>query len=35
MNDHTPETIADYGVCGYNDVQKHAELMRKIPWFKE
>jgi hypothetical protein len=33
--DLTPETIADYGVCGYKDVEKHLELRRKIEWFKE
>jgi len=31
----TPENIADYGVCGYKDVQKHRELENKIKWFKE
>jgi len=31
----TPENIADYGVCGYKDVNKHMELRRKIEWFKE
>mgnify|MGYP001474865836 FL=1 len=24
--DLTPENIADFGVCGYKDVQKHVEL---------
>jgi hypothetical protein len=33
--DLTPETIADFGVCGYKDVTKHLELQRKIAWFKE
>lgn len=33
--DLTPENIADFGVCGYKDVQKHVELRRKIQWFKE
>ncbi len=33
--DLTPENIADYGVCGYKDVEKHLELRRKIQWFKE
>jgi hypothetical protein len=33
--DLTPETIADYGVCGYKDVEKHLELQRKIAWFKQ
>lgn len=31
----TPENIAEYGVCGYKDVEKHIELRRKIEWFKE
>ena len=31
--DLTPENIAEYGVCGYKDVKKHAELGRKIDWF--
>jgi hypothetical protein len=31
--DLTPDTIADYGVCGYKDLKKHAELRRKIDWF--
>lgn len=31
----TPENIADYGVCGYKDVEKHRELRNKIAWFKE
>ncbi len=31
--DLTPDTIADYGVCGYKDVGKHLELRRKIEWF--
>jgi len=33
--DLTPETIADYGVCGYKDVKKHLELRRKIEWFTQ
>jgi hypothetical protein len=33
--DLTPENIADFGVCGYKDVEKHLELRRKIDWFKE
>ena len=33
--DLTPENIADFGVCGYKDVEKHLELRRKINWFKE
>ncbi|MCG8581009.1 MAG: N-acetyltransferase [Bacteroidales bacterium] len=32
--DLTPDTIADYGVCGYKDVAKHKELRNKIEWFK-
>ena len=32
--DLTPDTIADYGVCGYKDIKKHAELRRKIAWFR-
>lgn len=31
--DLTPENIANYGVCGYKDVQKHIELRRKIDWY--
>lgn len=30
----TPENIANYGVCGYKDVNKHKELRNKINWFK-
>ena len=33
--DLTPDTIADYGVCGYKDIEKHLELRRKIAWFKD
>jgi len=33
--DLTPVTIAEYGVCGYKDVEKHVELQRKIAWFKK
>ncbi|AFV23868.1 hypothetical protein Mpsy_1661 [Methanolobus psychrophilus R15] len=33
--DLTPETIAEYGVCGYKDVKKQVELRRKIDWFRE
>lgn len=33
--DLTPENIANYGVCGYKDVNKHEELKRKIHWFTE
>ena len=31
--DLTPENIAEYGVCGYKDVEKHVEMRRKIDWF--
>ena len=31
--DLTPDTIADYGVCGYKYAEKHEELRRKIDWF--
>jgi hypothetical protein len=31
----TPENIADYGVCGYKDINKHLELRRKVDWYKE
>lgn len=33
--DFTPSNIAQYGVCGYKDVEKHLELRRKIDWYKE
>ncbi len=33
--DITPENIADYGVCGYKDVEKHVELRNKIDWYKK
>jgi hypothetical protein len=33
--DITPENIANYGVCGYKDVEKHLELRKKIEWFKK
>jgi len=33
--DLTPENIADYGVCGYKDVNKHIELRNKIDWYAE
>jgi hypothetical protein len=33
--DLTPENIADYGVCGYKDVEKHIELRNKIEWYKK
>jgi hypothetical protein len=33
--DFTPSNIADYGVCGYKDAEKHLELRRKIDWYKE
>jgi len=28
--DLTPENIANYSVCGYKDIKKHAELRRKF-----
>jgi ribosomal protein S18 acetylase RimI-like enzyme len=31
----TPENFADYGVCGYKDIQKHKELRAKLDWFTE
>jgi len=31
----TPDNIANYGVCGYKDVEKHLELRKKIDWLKE
>jgi hypothetical protein len=31
----TPENIANYGVCGYKDVNKHIELRNEIEWVKE
>lgn len=31
----TPDTIANYGVCGYKDVHKHEELVRKIAWYSK
>ncbi|MCO5252120.1 MAG: YoaP domain-containing protein [Candidatus Kapabacteria bacterium] len=30
--DLTPENIAQYGVCGYKDINKHLELQRKVEW---
>jgi hypothetical protein len=33
--DLTPDNIADYGVCGYKDIEKHSELRKKIGWFKK
>ena len=33
--DLTPENIADFGVCGYKNTQKHVELRKKIEWIKE
>jgi ribosomal protein S18 acetylase RimI-like enzyme len=29
----TPDNFADYGVCGYKDVNKHKELKNKLDWF--
>ncbi|MBU0765046.1 MAG: YoaP domain-containing protein [Bacteroidetes bacterium] len=31
--DLTPDNIADYGVCGYKDIENQVELQRKIAWF--
>ena len=31
----TPDTISEYGFCGYKDVSKHKEMVRKIDWFRE
>lgn len=31
--DLTPDNIADYGVCGYKDAKKNAELRNKYKWF--
>ncbi|MBI2418707.1 MAG: GNAT family N-acetyltransferase, partial [Ignavibacteriales bacterium] len=33
--DLTPANIAQYGICGYKDVNKHTELRKKIDWFTE
>jgi hypothetical protein len=33
--DLNPDNIAEYGVCGYKDVEKHLELRKKIEWFKK
>lgn len=38
MNDYkivslTPETFAQYGACGYKDIEKHRELKAKLDWF--
>lgn len=33
--DLTPENIAQYGVCGYKDINKHIELQRKADWVKK
>ncbi|HBL72030.1 MAG TPA: GNAT family N-acetyltransferase [Bacteroidales bacterium] len=30
----TPANMADYGVCGYKDAQKHKELREKINWYE-
>jgi len=30
----TPETISDFGVCGYKNAAKHAELRKKIEWYR-
>jgi hypothetical protein len=31
----TPDSISEYGVCGYKDIKKHLELRKKIDWFNE
>lgn len=33
--DITPENIAEYGVCGYKDIDIHLELQRKMEWIKK
>lgn len=33
--DLTPQNIAQYGVCGYKDVEKYVALRNKIKWFNE
>jgi GNAT superfamily N-acetyltransferase len=33
--DLTPDTLADYGICGYKDVKKQLELQRKIDWYRK
>jgi hypothetical protein len=33
--DLTPDNIAQYGVCGYKDINKHLELRRKVDWVKK
>ena len=33
--DLTPDTITDYGMCGYKDAQKHIELRRKYDFYRE
>lgn len=33
--DLTPKNIAEYGVCGYKNIEKHPELRKKIEWFKK
>jgi len=30
----TPDTLSSYGVCGYKDAAKHAELRKKIAWYR-
>ncbi len=30
----TPENVGQYGLCGYKDAKKHAELQRKIQWME-
>jgi len=33
--DLTPDNIAQYGLCGYKDINKHLELQRKVEWVKK
>jgi predicted GNAT family acetyltransferase len=33
--DLNPENIAQFGVCGYKDINKHLELQRKVEWVKK
>lgn len=33
--DLTPETLPEYGICGYKDAKKHVEIKRKTDWFRK
>jgi L-amino acid N-acyltransferase YncA len=33
--DLTPQNFAEYGVCGYKDINKHKELRSKLEWFTQ